>query len=214
MPKTVEFDADISQQIVGLRNDGSKWDEISQAVGMPPGKCMLIFDFATVAKKDKIKDATPADVKRLRDGENLSWGMISARTSYPESACRSMYEEATGNSTKGNRIGKGGRYPNGTSAPKKVAVAKKGAAPAKKAVAKKVAAPKPSPLDGKSPEEIKAAVEGYAIKVQGDDGEETIKVKAVTKASTKTITLRDESGQGRTVKTAAVTMISKAKVFR
>jgi hypothetical protein len=212
MPKTLEFDQDTSQQIVSMRNDGSKWDEISRAVSMPPGKAMLLFYHATVKPKDKIKSATGKDVAALRDGQSLSWGEISARTGYPESSARSMYEEETGNSTKGNRIGKGGRYPNGQSAPE-------GSTP-KKAVAKKAAAkaaPKAAPvsvLAGLSAEDVKAKVEGYAIKVAGEEGEETIKVKAVTKVAKTTMALRDADGQGRTVKLAAVTQISKGKVIR
>lgn len=212
MPKLVEFDKDVSDQIVALRNDGSKWDEISQAVAMPTGKCMLIFDHATVRPKDRIKNATGKDVQRLRDEESLSWGMISAITQYPESACRSLYEEATGRETRGNRIGKGGRYPNGTDAPKKVAAGTKKTV-AKKAAAK--AAPKIAPeVDGKTPEEIKEAVEGHAIKVLVDGTEETIKVKAVTKVSKTSMALRDADGQGRTVKLATVTAVSKGKVVR
>jgi hypothetical protein len=213
MPKIVEFDKELSDQIVALRNDGSKWDEISSATGVPTGKAMLIFDHATVKPKDRIKDATGKDIARLRDQENLSWGMISAITRYPESSCRSLYEEQTKRSTRGLRIGKGGRYPNGESAPKssttKKTVAKKAGAVAKKA------APAASPLAGKSEDEVKAAVEGYAIKVLTDNGtEETIKVKAVTKVTKTTMALRDAEGQGRTVKLATVTAVSKGKVIR
>lgn len=207
MPKTLEFEKDVSDQIVSMRNDGAKWDEISTAVDHPSGKCMLIYAHATVRPKDKVKEATPEQVAAMRDDETLSWGVISARTGYPESSLRGMYEEATGKSTKGNRIGKGGRHPgtpNGT--------AKKSTA--KKSTAKKKPAAKDSPLVGLDADAITSKITGRAIKVLTGDGEEVIKVKAVKRVNKASIALSDETGKGRTVKTAAVFAVSKSKVIK
>jgi pyruvate/2-oxoglutarate dehydrogenase complex dihydrolipoamide acyltransferase (E2) component len=75
-----------------------------------------------------------------------------ARTGLAETRCRNLYEKATGNSTRGNRIGKGGRYPDGTTPPARPAKAKEAAvkkAAAKKAPAKKAPAAKGSAASAK-----------------------------------------------------------------
>lgn len=211
-PKQIDFDTKVGQQIVSLRDDeGYKWDQISEAVDIPIGKSMLIYSFFKLPKKDRIKNPTAADVVRLRN-DGLSWGDISVRVGWPESSCRSQFEEATGKSTKGNRIGKGGRYPNGEARPegavKATKSAKKAAAPAKKAAAKATANRK-QVLDGMNAEEVKAAITGFAIKVSTDDGDEVIRVKTVKKVTATTVVLADETGQGRTLKRAGVFAISK-----
>lgn len=211
MPKTLEFDSDVSDQIVAMRNDGSKWDEISEAVGHPSGKCMLMYAHATVRPKDRVKNATPEQVVAMRDDESLSWGVISARTGYPESSLRGMYEEHTNKSTKGNRIGKGGRHPETPGTPRTAKAKKAGGA--KKAASKKPA-PKETPLVGLSPEEITEAITHRAIKILTGDGEEIIKVKSVKRVNKASIALSDETGKGRTVKTAAVFQVSKGKVIK
>lgn len=205
MPKTVEFEKEISDQIVALREEGLKWSEISDQVDVPVGKCMLIFDYATVRPKDRVKDATGQDIVNLRDGENLSWAIIAARTGYPHTACRKLYEDETGKSTLGNRIGKGGRYPGGSSNGEKKPAAKKVAAKAKS---------EPGKLDGLSNEEVKERILGRMIKVVTDDGEDSIRVKAVKRVSKGTVQIADENDQGRTVKRAAVVAISKNKVIK
>ena len=217
MPKNVEFDSKVSDKIVALRDDeGKKWDEVSEAVNMPVGKCMLVYNYAKVPKKDRIKNATAEDIVRLRDKETLSWGVISARTGYPEGSCRSMYEEKTGRSTKGNRIGKGGRYPDGEDKPAKTASAKKASGTTKKGGAKantKAASSDEKVLAGMKPDAVKAAITGFAIKVRtGNGGEDIIKVAAVKSVKNGAIVLTDLAGQARTVKADAVFMISKKKV--
>lgn len=209
-PKSVVFDEKTSSEIVRLRDDeGYKWDAISEAVSMPPGKCMLVYNFAKTPKKLRIKDATGADIARLRDDEHLSWGIISARTGYPEGSCRSLYEEATGQSTKGNRIGKGGRLPGESSGEPKAPRAAK----APKAEKNPKPAAPASKLDGMTGDEVKEAIEGRAIQVHTGEGEpEVIKVKSVKKADKGKIVLVTAEGGARTVKQAAVIGISKKKI--
>lgn len=194
------------QEVLKLRDtEGMKWGEVAEAMGISSGKAILIYNFATLKPKDKIKDPTPADVQRFRDQEGLSWGILMARTGLSEGALRSMYEEKAGRSAKGTRVGKGGRFPGeetGEEAAPKPA-AKKAAAKAPKAPAR------PSPLKGMKSEEIKEAITGFAIK----HGEETIAVKEVKKANATAIVLIDSDGKGRTLKTAAVLAISKKKVL-
>jgi hypothetical protein len=203
-PKTVTFDEKTSDEIVRLRdNEGYKWNKISDAVDTPIGKCMLIYNFAKVPKKDRIKNATGEDIAKLRDDSRLSWGVISARTGYPEGSCKSMYAAHTGRSALGNRIGKGGRHPgDGSGEPK-----------TPKSKATKEAPATGGKLEGLTAEEVKEAIEGYAIKVNVAGGEpEMIKVKAVKSVKKGTIVLTDDKGAGRTIKQAAVAAVSKKKI--
>src|SRR4026207_2560078 len=77
---TLELDSDLVEQIVQLRDqEEKKWSEIAQITETAAGKCMLLYASAHVPKKELIKNATAADVVRLRDKEVLSWGQISVR---------------------------------------------------------------------------------------------------------------------------------------
>lgn len=124
------------------------WAEVSSKLGASQGKCMLAYLYVTTAPKDRIKGKTEDDLKKnvvAARKSGLSWGIISARSGMPESWCRRSFEELTHTSTKGNRIGKGGRFPDGAPGVKKAAAKKapaKKKAVAKKAAVKKVAAVK------------------------------------------------------------------------
>lgn len=140
---------ELRNKVRSLREDGTKWEEIATTLGMSTGKAMLLYMEATTRPKDRIKGKTDeelgAAIVEARDEQLLSWGQISARSGLPETRCRKLYEEATGKSTRGNRIGKGGRYPDGTVPPTRAGEAKERAvkkAAAKKAAAKKTAAKK------------------------------------------------------------------------
>jgi hypothetical protein len=203
---TLVIDKELADQVVKLRDDeGKKWDEINEITGVATGKCMLAYSWAKVPKGERIKNATAADVVRLRDEQSLSWGEISARTSINENACRSMYEEATKRSTKGNRIGKGGRHPGSAEgAEPKAAKAPRAAKPAE---------PAHDLFADLSDEEVAERLSGYAIKVDTGSGVEPMKVKAVKKvAKGKAILVDAESGASRTIKLAQISQISKKKV--
>lgn len=211
-PKQIDFPQEMCDEVVALRdNEEYKWDQIGETLEIPPGKAMLIYSWAKLPKRERIKNASAEDIVRLRDEQMLSWGEIVVRVGYPESSCRSMYEESTGKSTKGNRIGKGGRHPGPQD---------EGAAPAKKAPAKKAAAKKAAPvkggsavLEGMEADEIKEKLTGRAIKVHIGDDEEVITVKSVKRVTAKTIVIADETGSGRTVKKEGVFQISRKKVL-
>lgn len=147
MPKVAAKD-DVSAKIVKLKDtDGKTWAEISEAVDKPMGKCMFLYEQATVTPKTKISGKTEEDLKaniaKARES-GLSWGVISARSGKSEGYCKTAFQEITGESPKGNRIGKGGRYPDGegggakkaTGAVKKATGAKKAAGAVKKATKK------------------------------------------------------------------------------
>lgn len=129
-----------AQKIVRLRDkDGMGWFEISQEMGMGQGKCQVLYFSENLDPKDVVKFKDDEDaankIVKLRDKDNVSWGIIGVRMNISESKVRRLYEEKTGTSTKGNRIGKGGRHPGDET----------GTRPAKKAAAKKVAAKKAVP---------------------------------------------------------------------
>lgn len=198
---TLKIDKDFANEVVGLRNEGKKWGEIAEVTGVAAGKCMLAYAWATVPKGERIKNATAADIVRLRDDQSLSWGDISARTGINENACRSMYEEATKTSTKGNRIGKGGRHPGD------------GEAAAPKAKAKKEKAPEKDLFEGEDDETIAGRLSGYAIQVDLGEGVVAMKVKSVKKvAKGKAIVVDGDTGESRTVKLSAIKKISTKKV--
>jgi len=151
--------ADLSKEAVDLRDKQElPWHEIAGQLGVSVGKALLAYEFGKVKPKDRVSWTTDAQggklVAAMRDKEGLSWGRIQARTGQGEQYLRRLYEEHTGSSTMGNRIGKGGRYPGQAGAPRKATGARKAPAkkataakkaPAKKAAARKVGAAKKSP---------------------------------------------------------------------
>jgi len=117
-------------KIVSLRNKESTWADIAEAVDLPQGKCMFLYDQATVSSSERITGKTEDDLKRkIAKGrqEGLSWGVLSARSGKSEGYCRKAFEEVTNESARGSRVGKGGRYPEGE-APAKAAKSTKKAA--------------------------------------------------------------------------------------
>jgi hypothetical protein len=207
---TLQLDRDLVEQVTQLRDqEEKKWDEIGEITGVAVGKCMLAYMSGRVPKKELIKNATAADVVRLRDDQALSWGEISVRAQLPESTCRAMYTDATGNSTKGLRIGKGGRHPGNIEG-----VHPKGTKGSKaKATAK--AAPAGDLFVDVDDSDIAAMLTGYAIKISDGAGNTTpMKVKAVKKvANGKAVLVDGDGGGSRTIKLTAITQISKRKVL-
>lgn len=208
---TLTLDKDLIEQVVQLRDqEEKKWDEIAEITQVASGKCMLAYAAGTLPKKELVKNATAADVIRLRDEDSLSWGQISVRCQLPESTCRTLYTESSGNTTKGLRIGKGGRHPGNIAGIPRKKAAGKATAPAKKA-----AAAAASPLDGVEDADVAALLTGYAIKVSDGAGTTTpMKVKSVKKVAKGKVVLVDgDTGESRTIKLSAITAITKRKVL-
>ncbi len=162
MPSITEEDKSVEplqeqvDKIVSMREEHATWDEIADAVGISAGKVTKIHMSASVKPKDRIKGRTDEDIAaaivKARDEDQLSWGQIMVRSGLPETRCRKIYENVTGNSTRGNRIGKGGRYPDGIVPPERASKGKEEAA--KKAAASKAAtakAPAKKPAAKKAP---------------------------------------------------------------
>ena len=221
---------EVGEQIVDLRdNQGLGWAEISEQLGIGQGKAMLLHMYASVAEEDRITanndEQLAKKIAKARES-GLSWGQIMARTGLGEGKCRSLFESATGESSLGNRIGKGGRYPSDAERPapaKKAATAKKGAgkkaAPAKKAAAatKKGAGskaelpPAGTPLADFTLAQMQARMNGKVMTVNREGGGvERIQVKNISrKTNAGEIVLTDKDGKSRTVLAAAVKSVTK-----
>lgn len=141
-----------SERIVKLKESGKTWAEISDAVSLPQGTCMFLYEEATVTPATKITAKNEEDLRKKiakARSDGMSWGKIAARSGKSEGYCKKAYEDITGKSARGDRIGKGGRFPSGAERPAKAAGAvKKATGPrkatgaVKKATGKKVAAKK------------------------------------------------------------------------
>ena len=192
----------LSPQIVEMRENGAKWSEIQETLGIAQGRAMLLFLKATTAPKERINGKTDeelaAKIVKARNEDKLSWGQISARSGIGEGRARSLFEQASGESARGNRVGRGGRYPDGDTPPAKETKAK---APAKKAAAKK-AAPT-NPRFGLSPDELSEAITGKTISFRRNGKSVRAKVAEVTDVTgtgaEAEITLTTEKGAEVTV---------------
>jgi hypothetical protein len=182
--------AELAQQIVEAREAGDKWEDIAEKFGTSTGRAMLLHMEATVRPKDRIKAANDEElagkIAAARDEDRLSWGQIMARTGLSETRCRSLYESSTGLSTRGNRVGKGGRYPEGTVPPARGGEQKEAATKraAKSAAAKKAPAAKSPTIPQsaakiakmESVKEIADAVVGKAVTFKQGGKQTRVKV--------------------------------------
>jgi hypothetical protein len=111
--------------VYDMREGGASWGDIVDAVGWTytdaEGRLQFLY-FQEDAERDdslQINFRTRAElgkkVVRARDNQLLSWGKIAAYArdadgnEVSESLVKAVYEETTGESVVGNRIGKGGR---------------------------------------------------------------------------------------------------------
>lgn len=196
------------ETVVRMRNDGSDWASISEAVGMGQGKVALIYLQQTVDPKDRITAKNDEEMaKKITAARNsgLSWGIISARSGLPESRCRALFDP--NDRGRGNRIGKGGRHPgdtNGTSpattAGAKKAGAKKAAAPAK-AASKSTVTGGSAGLGDMTLAQLKARLDGKTITVEHsrDGRKEKIGVASVSRIKEGELTFKDATGKTRSV---------------
>lgn len=111
--------------VYDMREAGSNWGEIVDAVGWDytdaEGRLQFLY-FQEDAERNpalQINFRSRSDlgkkVVKARDGQRLSWGKIAAYArdaegnEVSESLVKAVYEETSGKSVVGNRIGKGGR---------------------------------------------------------------------------------------------------------
>jgi hypothetical protein len=211
---TLTIDPEFSAKVVALREQGLKWDEIADRMETTTGKALLAHGWVSLPAKEKIKgtDAEKqAAIVRLRDDELMSWGQIMIRVGMNLGTVQRLYQEATGVSPRGLRVGRGGRYPNddgGEPAPAKKAAAKKAAPPAP-AKTKVAATGKKAPAD-MTLEELKERLEGAQILVTRGDKTQTVKVKTVKTLKDGVIDLVDATNGGsRTIKVADISKIGR-----
>lgn len=217
-------DPEFVEQVLSLRDEQEmKWDEIAKELECQQGKAMMAYMVGTIPPKERIKGKTDEEIAEgivaARDEDLNSWGRIAARAGIAESRVRKIYEETTGTSPRGLRVGKGGRYPDGekpdapAKAPAKKAVAKKAApakkAPAKAAAAKKAAATK-NPLLSMDLEQLQERLNGKTITVdRGDARPERIQVKNVSALDGDTMEITDKAGKSRTILVPDVTKATR-----
>lgn len=173
----------LPKDVQKLRKENKQWAAIAEELEISPGKAMLAYEFAVVEKGDLITGTDAAVAKAIvkaRDVEKVSWAVISARTDLPESRCRSIYEGVKGEgTTRGNRIGKGGRFPSDEDRPAKTKTEKappKGKVAAKKTTGTKVEAKK-VPIQKMNKAQISARLTGKVIGVQNGEDEKVRSMK-------------------------------------
>ena len=202
-------DPEFVEQVLNLRDEQEmKWDEIANELECQQGKAMMAYMVGTIPPKERIKGKTDEEIAEgivaARDEDLNSWGRIAARAGIAESRVRKIYEETTGTSPRGLRVGKGGRYPDGE---KPEAAAK---APAKKAAAVKKATPTKNPLLSMDLEQLQERLNGKTITVDRGEGRpERIQVKSVTALDGDTMELTDKAGKSRTILVPDVTKATR-----
>lgn len=135
MAKTVTLE----DEVVRLRDKENKnWSEIAEELDIGQGKAMFLYMKVNAEPLTFKDDADLAKkVVALRTGkEPESWGLISARSGVSEGKLKKLFEEASGNPARGQRIGKGGRYPGEANGAAKATAVKKTAAKTTKAAGK------------------------------------------------------------------------------
>lgn len=216
----LDIDPKLARKVAKMRDEGTSFTDIADELEISSGKAQLLNMYARVDEDDRITGTETQVAKQVvkqRDA-GYSWGALMARTGIGEARLRKMYEEQTGTSTKGNRIGKGGRYPAGEGpAPAKAVPAKKAAKTTKKAVkAGKAEGAEDQPrsdhpLADMSLVQLKKRLEGRTIKVNRSNGKvEAIKVRRITKKSKDgELFFSDNDGKARSILLAHVASASK-----
>jgi hypothetical protein len=152
--------------VFDMRESGASWSDIVQAVGWDysdaEGRLQFLY-FQEDAERDPALQITFRNraelgkkVVRARDNQLLSWGKIAAYArdadgnEVSESLVKAVYEETTGESVVGNRIGKGGRLVGDSNGKPKAANRRAAkAAPAKVSGRKVKAAAEPEAPTGR-----------------------------------------------------------------
>jgi len=201
----------LMEQVVGMRADGKKWSEITEALGIPAGKAMFLEMKAQVAagevKPISFKDDADLTNKivKARNEDLLSWGQISARTGVSEGKLKKLYE--TGGGEKGHRIGKGGRFPAGVDRPEKSTkqTAKKGSTGGTRQSATKKLA------DLNTLEDYQAKLEGAKAVLTRSGKEVVIAIKSVKEMDAKgVISVVDQDGKTRSFKRSELTGVRRS----
>lgn len=172
---------ELMERVKSLREDDSKkWGEIAEELEVSVGKVMFLYECSKVKPKDRIKYEDDDDLAKqivAARKEGQAWGTIMARAQIGEGKARSLYTQATGEDTKGLRVGKGGR-PAANGNGKSSAAAKKTSAKVEKAKA-----PTPKHISEMTIAELRERLVGKVITIGGRGGKkvEKIPVTKITK---------------------------------
>lgn len=221
---------EVIELILEARSDEKSWAEIREmSGGMALGKLMFLRSVGEVEDKDRIKfrseEDLPAKIQAARD-ENVSWGLIAARTGLPESKIRSIYEAEYGEGSSklaGGMSRVAGR--NGVVAEKPEPKPKAAKPKAKKAPAKKKAGTKKATAKGKDDgafggvkplkemdtDELTERLEGKTITVTNSTtGKDSrIVVKTVKASDGEEMEFIEKSGKTRTIAISAIKKASR-----
>lgn len=198
------------KKVVDGRAEEKSLADIAEELGVARGQVALaeLRGRIPVKQRQELEDdpeTLTSETVRMRDKEAASWGIISATLGVPESLVRSTYKEATGKDHKGSRIGKGGRHPQGESAPAKTKAEK---AP------KKATAADPGkiiPMVDMDLAQLKARLEGKTIVVGRSAGKtQKYGVKTVKSLKGGEMEFSDQkSGAMHTIKVQDITKASR-----
>lgn len=101
---------DITQKVLALRAEGKTLGQIAKELGTTSGRVAFIEMCATVTDAERITYKGDEDlgtkIVQARDTQNLSWGMIAARTGVAEGRVKRLYEATSGTPTLGLRLPK------------------------------------------------------------------------------------------------------------
>lgn len=102
---------DILSAAVAARQAGMKSDQILAEFGLSHSQ----FEFAWLRQVELVDfvgsvEATGPNAVAMRDYFQVSWGRIAVLMDCSEAKVRSLYKEAAGLLSQGQRIGKGGRW--------------------------------------------------------------------------------------------------------
>ena len=213
----------LTRDIVRLRDDEEKnWSEIAEELEISQGRTILLYLKATLRPEDVVKwtddDDLGKKIVKMRDDDQISWGVIGVRCQVPESKVRRLYLDTTGISSVGLRIGKGGRYPadengaNGAATPRvsKAASKKAAAGEASSAGAVDLPNPKEVPFSQWTLPQLKTRFNGKSVAFVGSSGKQERKtVKNVLKIADGEMTFTDSDGARRTIVTTAIKSVGR-----
>lgn len=200
----------LQAEVVRMREEGSKWGDIAEALDITPGKAMFLEMKAQVADNPKLaikwsddEDLTEK-VVAARNEDMLSWGQISARTGVSEGKLKKLWE--AGGGAKGHRIGKGGRFPAGVDRPEKTTKQTKKASGGSgtRQGTKKLG-------DLSTLEDYQAKLEGAKAVLTRNGKEVVIPVKSVKEIDAKgVLSVTDVDGKSRSFKKSELTGVRRA----
>lgn len=213
------FDKATADRVVALRDKEDKdWGAIATAVKATVGKALLLYKTAKLTPKEKIT-GTDAEVgkaiARLREKDKMSEGDLMARTGFAPGRLHALYEAATGRAWSDFRIGKGGRYPDGSkpAARPRTKATTNGGGKAKetKAAAKRTKAATVANLVDMTDDAAAAALEGRLITVASSNGGKPRKIRidgtvkvAKTKTGLRAASFTDDEKKQRVIDLATI----------